>query len=324
MNSYKVLIYVADDLRQIDDEMSRTIGSAWSRSTLQCRNSQWSRYIKFTRDHGLQTMPGSPQTVARFIIWQSRSSKYSTCNNYLSAINVLHKFYGFDVDFRDSFLMKLVMKGLKSTLGDKAVQNMYSKLDLQSEQETICWTVMILWFRSLLRKSNLVPNTLSDFTHVLRRRDISFHDWGLMVRVVSTKTLQHLEYELEIPVYYVDEPALCVASAVKYLICRYPASDDSPLFFVPTSKGLLPLLYSSVLAHVKLCANRIGMKPEQVGCHSLRRSGAAHVHSIGIPLIDIMSIGDWKSLAVLDYLVTPSGRKSEIQKSVAASFAKIG
>ena len=117
-----ILICVAADLKDIDQELSQVIGAAWSRSTLQCRNSQWSRFIKFAQQHGLQTLPASHETVARFLVWQSRTSKYSTCNNYLSAINVLHKFYGFDVDFRDSFLIKLVLKGLKSVLGDKVTQ----------------------------------------------------------------------------------------------------------------------------------------------------------------------------------------------------------
>ena len=113
---------VAEELEQIDREISGVIGAAWSKNTLSTRNSQWSRFIKFCNDYGLIPIPASPETVARFIVWQSRCSKYSTCNNYLSAITVLHKFYGHDVDFREYFLIKLVMKGLKSTLGDKSVQ----------------------------------------------------------------------------------------------------------------------------------------------------------------------------------------------------------
>ena len=49
-------------------------------------------------------------------------TKYSMCNNYLSAIIVLHKFYGHDCDFCQNFLKKLVLRGLKSVLGDTTFQ----------------------------------------------------------------------------------------------------------------------------------------------------------------------------------------------------------
>ena len=75
-----------------------------------------------------------------------------------------------------------------------------------------------------------------------------------------------------------------------------------------------------MLGHIKDFAHRIGIPPDMVGCHSLCRSGAAYMHSLGIPLEDIMSIGDWSSLSVLDYLVTPRARRHDIQAKLAASL----
>ena len=223
-----------------------------------------------------------------------------------------------------------MLKGLKSTLGDTVTQKipfsvqdlaaMYGTLDFNSENELIYWTVIILSFRTLLRKSNLVPTTLSDFSHVLRRRDVQFHDWGMLVKVNSTKTLRYSEYVLDIPVHYVSNKALCAASAVKYHMDTFRAQPDSPLFECQGSHSYEPVLYSAVLAHIKLCASRIGLDPSRVGCHSLHRSGAAHMYSIGVPLVDIMSIGDWRSMAVLEYLVTAMDRKGKIQELVAASL----
>ena len=322
-------IHVAETLYHLDQEMSKVIGAAWSESTLSTRNSQRGHYLKFCGDHGLVSLPADPHTVARFLIWQSSTSKYSTCNNYLSAINVLHKFYGFDIDYRECFLIKLIMKGLKSILGDhvkqkrpftvQELESMFDHLDFHSDREMLCWTVIILSFRTLLRKSNLVPSSHSDFTHVIQRKDVSFHSWGMMISVGSTKTLRHSEYTLQIPVHYVSNKALCAASAVRYHMDNVPAPENGPLFVVREPSG--PLLYHTVLSHIKLCASRIGIKAEDVGCHSLRRSGAAHMHSIGIPLIDIMSIGDWKSTCVLQYLVTRVDRKQDIQKVVANSLS---
>ena len=199
---------------------------------------------------------------------------------------------------------------------------MYHKLDFSSDQELLIWTIIILSFRTLLRKSNLIPTTADDYEHVLRRRDIIIHDWGILVKVGSTKTLRCAEYVLDIPVRFVSNPALCAASAVIHHLDSVSAPEDGPLFVWKDKSGKrTPVLYASVLAHIKLCASGIGLDPEQVGCHSLRRSGAAHLHSIGIPLIDIMSLGDWRSMCVLEYLVTPRNRKDQIQEVVAASLS---
>ena len=197
---------------------------------------------------------------------------------------------------------------------------MYSKLDVTSEVETLSWTVIITSFRTLLRKSNLVPVNDMDLLHVVRRKDVSFHDWGMLMHVGSTKTLRHSQYVLELPVHYVPNKVLCAASAVKHHVDCFPAPPDAPLFVKPDFTGK-PLLYSTVLFYVKELAQRIGIPPGEVGCHSLRRSGAAHMHRIRIPLEDIMSIGDWGSLSVLDYLVTPRSRKDDIQRLVATSFS---
>ena len=260
--------------------------------------------------------------MSRFLVYLGRTCKFSTVNNYLSAVVTLHRFYGYPAEFRDSFLIKMVLKGLKSMLGDNVTQmklltvdqfvTMF-KLAVQSEADMVYWSIMMLSFRSLLRKSNLVPNTYAELGHVIRRRDLVFHDWGLMVHVCSTKTLQCKEYVLEIPIYYVNNPVFCAASLVQDHLRKYPASEDSPVFINQTNSKMRPVLYRELLAFIKRAVVLIGLDPDSYGSHSLRRSGAGFLHSQGIPLEDIMSMGHWRSLAVLDYLVTPVSRKMDIQ-----------
>ena len=278
------------------------VGAAWASNTLATRNSQWSRFINFCHDYGLVPLPALPNTVARFLVWQSRTSKYSTVNNYLSAIIVLHKFYGHDCDFRDNFFIKLVLKGIKNVLGDTVKQKqpltveqlvqMYNSLDLDSELELILWTVVITSFRSLLRKSNLVPDYSRQADHLLHRGDVEIFPWGVMLHVTSTKTLRHHEYVLDLPIKFVSNPALCAASAIIHHVSTYKGTKDDPLFLLPSQEGVKPVQYGQVLAFLKRKSLDIGLDPENVGCHSLRRSGAAHMHSVGIPLTDIMCIGD--------------------------------
>lgn len=70
------------------------------------------------------------------------------------------------------------------------------------------------------------------------------------------------------------------------------------------------LLTCDVLQFLKKLVSKIGKNPANSGLHSLRRSGTQFLQKLGVPLTDIMYMGDWHSLAVLDYLVTPFEKKN--------------
>ena len=325
---YSRMVSVAVNLAELDQEVSTAIGAAWSSNTLATRNSQWSKYFSFCTDINEIPSPASIRTVSRFLVFLGRTCKYSTVNNYLSAVVSLHKFYGYSSDFRESFMIKLVLKGLKTMLGDHTTQMkllttdqftaMYHKAVL-SDMDLTVWSVLMLSFRSLLRKSNMVPDVEKELAHVILRRDLEFHSWGMMIHVHSTKTLQCKEYVLEIPVYYVDNPIFCAASLVKQHLEKYPGPADGPVFLKQGNRNSQPVLYRDVQQFIKKAVTQIGLDPVYYGSHSMRRSGSAFLHSQGVPLEDIMVMGDWKSLAVLDYLVTPLSRKMDIQQKVATS-----
>ena len=309
------------------------MASAWSYNTLKTRNSQWSRFIKFCASNDLSPLPASVHTVSRFLVWQARTSKFVTVNNYLSAIISLQKFYGYENDYRNCFLIQLVLKGLKSQLGQESVQmqpltidqlmHMYHEMDKSVELNVILWTAVILAFRTLLRKSNIVPDSVSTMPHVLRRKDITFYSWGMMVAVRSTKTLRFEEEILQIPVNYTDNSVFCAVSALQYHFAKYPGNPESPLLLKKGPHGLVPVVYSELQRFIKHQVAQVGLDPDKYGSHSLRRSGAMYLHALRIPLEDIMCVGHWKSMAVLAYLATPPERKKQIQDYVAVALSSL-
>ena len=316
------------NVSELDAEVSAAVGAAWSSNTLSTRNSQWKKYLKFCADTSQVPLPADTQTVVRFLVYLARSCKYSTVNNYLSAVISLHKFYGCSVAFRDSYLVKLVLRGLRSQLGDSKVQmqpltieqlKSMHEMAVSSYEDGIMWSALMLAFRTLLRKSNVVPDSPKEWGHVVRRRDVQFHEWGAMVCVRSSKTLQCEEYVLEIPIYYVDDPIFCVVTAIKKHFIDLPGDEDGPIFLCQTRGMKVPVLYKDVLAFLKRAVAAIGLPPPEYGTHSMRRSGVAFLHGIGVPLEDLMAMGDWHSLAVLDYLITPLSRKMDIQSRVVTS-----
>ena len=297
---------------------------AWAPNTQATRNSQWSKYLSFCADNGLIAIPAEAQTIARFLVFLSRSVKYGTINNYVSAINRLHNYYGHQINFRDFFMVKLVFMGIKRQLGDFIVQKipltpkhllrMYGCLDVSNRNMLAMWCGIILSFRTLLRKSNIVPDSTNKDTHVLRRSSVLFCDEGMILKVNSTKTLQYIERVLEIPVNSIPGSPLCAVSLLKHHFSLFPGGPDSFLLYKHTPKGNIPITYGDLLSFLKDLVSRIGLDPKDVGLHSLRRSGVAFLHSLRIPLEDIKCIGDWKSLAILSYLVTPMDRKKSIEK----------
>ena len=160
--------------------MSATVGLAWSDNTLKSRNSQWKKYFEFCISMGLAALPADVSTTARFLVYLSRTCKFSTINNYLSAVNVLHKYHGHDIDFRKFYLIQLIVRGLKRQLGTNVVQSrpfskdellcMYNNMDHSSSPDLVMWTAVTFLFRTLLRKSNYIPDTLcanSFLSHML-------------------------------------------------------------------------------------------------------------------------------------------------------------
>lgn len=230
------------------------------------------------------------------------------------------------------FLVKLVLNGLRNILGVEQHQmmplrpdqmvRMYSLMAHTTEHETM-WTALMLSFRTLLRKSNVVPDSVKSGPHTLRRKDIIFTESGCTIMVHSTKTLRHRERVLKIPLGIMDNPVFCVVSRLKSHFHMFPGTPDSYLFYRHSSIGIVPVIYADLLKFIKSLVCLIELNPKDVGTHSMRRSGAAFLHSIGIPLVDIKSLGDWKSYAVLLYLLTPFDRMIQLEGSASKALNNI-
>ena len=51
----------AQGIKELDQELSITIGQAWAPSSLKTRNSKWSEYTRFCVDMGFSAMPADPR-----------------------------------------------------------------------------------------------------------------------------------------------------------------------------------------------------------------------------------------------------------------------
>lgn len=219
----------------------------------------------------------------------------------------------------------MVLSGLRNRLGHMSTPKMPLSIgQLQaifytyprSEINNVCWLAIMICFRTLLRKSNVVPDSLMD--HVLLRGDVKFYDDYLTFAVCTTETLKKGEKPLIIPIMKTNSVGFCVWSMLRWHFSVYPAGPNSPILLCPAGGGLRPLLYREVLRFIKQSVSDIGLSGAAVGLHSLRHSGAMFLQQIGVPLHEIQLLGDWRPMAVLFYLSSTYEHKHEIQRHVVS------
>ena len=286
--------------------------------------------MNFCEMTGSIPIPADVNQICRYVVYLSDTLKYVSIINYLSAVTQLHKLYGYDVHFSTNYLIKFTLAGLRRVLGDPQpnrptlhVQDllaMYRRVNLTDIEERAMWACIVLGFRSLLRKSNMLWSHTSD-SHVIRREAIQFFPWGMLITISSTKTIQYGQRKVTIPITASPGSPLCAVYWVRQHLLDVPtSSSDIPLFQVPKGKSYTPLTYNKVLSFLKSLLRRTGRDPDNVGLHSLRRAGASYMHSIGLTLEDIRQVGDWQSLAALIYLAHPLQGRIETDRRVSSSL----
>ena len=270
----------------------------------------------------------TPQTVCRFLVSVGDLLTFSTINNYVSALNSLGKFTNNDFDLRKDYGIILLLRGFKRIKGDISkpkdpispndLKKIFSFVDMSDAQQSLIWLIILLAFRSLLRKSHFVSTSDEDHEHLLRKRDISFFPWGCKVTVNSSKTIQFHERSFEIPIYYANHP-LCAAKLLKNFLSASSKRDSDFLFTSMRNGKETPVYYSVALNWLKTWSSLAGLEKD-IGFHSLRRGAASHMNNLNIPLISIQKAGDWQSLCVLDYLSIDFEQKQKVEELVSSSL----
>ena len=301
---------------------------AFAPSTMKTRRSQWKRYHEFCDSLGLKALPVTPQTVCRFLVTIGDNLCYSTLNNYVSSLNSLGKFFDGSFDLRQDCGVALLLRGFKRLKGDVShpkdpllpehLRKIYEVVDFSDVTQLTIWLIVLLAFRTLLRKSHFLSSSSEDQEHLLRVKDITFETWGCRVLVNSSKTIQFGQRSLTLPVSWCAPP-LCAASLLKTYLERFPKPDSEFLFTLPKAGLPYPVSYNLALDWLKSWCDKANIDID-VGFHSLRCGAATYMHKLKIELVSIQIAGDWKSLCVLKYLTVDFAQKQEVERVVSSSL----
>ena len=155
-------------------------------SSKSTRHSKWKHYFRFCEEYNQTVLPASSDTILSYLTYMTSSFKYVSIINYLSAVWVLHKMSGFKHIDSNSFEIYVTLRGIRHTIGDVSKQArplsvpelllIYSNLNLRLSEDLALWCAIIMCFRGLFRKSNVVEEGIA-----VLAQDVSIYDWGVLI-----------------------------------------------------------------------------------------------------------------------------------------------
>lgn len=296
---------------------------AWAESTKRTRDYQWRKYIKFCLRVKIQPIPMDCEMVSLFLLHLAMNGlAYSTINNQLSALVSYARLHRQDIALRMDFGIELTLLALQRILGDspKGKEELYPGeliqvkkcVNLSSYVEESSWLGVLFLYRTMLRKSHVFSGEFGE--NLLCRKDLKFTEWGVIVTVRHTKTIQYRQRTLEIPLCMDDGP-LCVIKLLRSYLKKYPARDTDPILCRVVGTKLEVINYTTALKLLKTWCLQAKVNKD-IGMHSLRRGAATLMALAGFPLEDIKQRGDWKSMSVLQYLAYPMHQKINIDRKI--------
>ena len=292
-------------------------------SSKSTRRSQWKHYFSFCEEYNQNALPASLDTILLYLAYMASSFKYVSIINYLSAVWVLHKMSGFKHIDSNSFEIYVTLRGIRRTIGDVSKQArplsvhelllIYSNLDLRLSEDLALWCAIIMCFRGLFRKSNIVEEGIA-----VLAQDVSIYDWGVLIRLRRTKTISFRERILEFPFSNIEGSPFCVKKHLLALIDMVHHSPTTQLISYFKGARVIRGTYSWLASRLHKLSKQLRL--ESFTSHSLRRGGASAMAEAGFSLIDITNLGDWSSMSVLLYLTKSPQAKLDMDIRVSQAL----
>ncbi len=260
-------------------------------------------------------MPAASSTLALYIQFLARSFKTAqSIQNYLSGVKLMHILANQTCPQFDTVELKLAIRGLKRIKMHKPKQALpitpdiliqfKQHLDISLPLQAVFWSVSLIAFFTMARKSNLVPMTVHTFDtkKQLCRRDIIVDSDCILVRIKWSKTNQFASRTLYIPLLAMPDSIICPVAGYKNMMSLIPGNGDNPAFMILKNRRPEPILYRHFQTMIKSTIVKIGLEPNLYSSHSYRRGGATTAFRANVPPELIQLQGDWASDAYKKYL----------------------
>ena len=260
----ELVLFLAEELRELREELKKTKKEAFRRGTTQNLVAQWRSFILFCVYLQFQPVPATIECICLFAQFLSCSFKAVTSiQNYISGVRTLHALLEVPFPGTDNIELKLTLRGLKRLkphavrqavpLSPHILCKVHGLLDLASPFDATLWALLLTAFFTLSRKSNLVVagNRAFDKSRQLCRSDVLIGDKGLMVQFRWSKTNQFGNRVLLVPVLAIPGSVLCPLEAYINMLQLTPTEVDGSAFVLPVKGMLVPVSYQVLQSFIK-------------------------------------------------------------------------
>jgi hypothetical protein len=271
---------------------------------------QWKAFVMFCLYFSFDWLPASVNTVALFAQMLCRSCKsVNTVRNYVSGVKLLHILLEQSCIGFDNVNLKLALKGMTSRKGYKSTQalpitkelllNIYNLLNFS---DVVFWSLFLMAFFTLSRKSNLVVTVENEIVKCLTTSDVLMGENSLLVVFRWSKTNQFGSRVHKVPLTRLVGSQLCPVTAYKLMCARLPVHPDRPAFCMIKGSRIAPVTYDDLQKFLRKQVGKLGLNPSRYSSHSFRRGATSLAFRSGVNVNLIQALGDWSSDAYKSYV----------------------
>lgn len=296
----------------LEKDVRRYKQLTYAESTKTAYVCQLNKYYKFCRIYGYEPVPANNDVLCKYVAYLAHSLCPNSIRQYLNVIRILHLENGFANPLQENFCLNSVLRGVQRCKGNFISQKLpitveilgafQHVLNLKNSQNLVFWTACLIGFYGMLRKSSLFPR--QEHEGHMCVSSCLLYNWGLRISLDYSKTIQCRERRVYVALPWNRENvSMCPVSNLLRALESTGCCQASDYLFTFLSGGKrVRMTYSLFSVMLRRVLSDIGLSDKDYSGHSLRRGGATHAQSCGVPVETIKAQGDWRSLAYLEYI----------------------
>jgi integrase len=268
-----------------DDDVRRYVAASKSAATIRGYKSDFCRFDEWCKAAGVETLPASPDDVARYVTARAQAGKkVAHVRREVAAISYMHRARGFDPPPTTHVVVKSVLQGIAREHSYAKKQApailpadllaMVETLDLTTNRGARDATVLLTGWTGAFRRSELAA---------LKVEHVEIQERGMLITVTKQKNHQ-TEAKLK-EATLASDPRLCATLAMKRWL-RVSGRTSGWLFVSVLHGDHLTderIAGQTVNRIVQNAAKDAGLEDMGYSAHSLRSGFITHSFQQGKP-----------------------------------------
>ena len=305
--------------------------NTYAKGTRRNLRSALKTFALFCVKFGRPVCPTDRETLMSFAQLMSLSAGYGHIKNLFYAIKIMHK--ALDEPFPEhDYQVDTTLKAIKRLLAGtpyqtlpitpEILEKMYLFVDIEDPEQLATWCSYLTGFRCLLRKSNLVPDSMEKFQagnglsrskiRVLPEKNVA------LVYLNWSKTNQFNNREIVIPMVRDSVAALDPVFHLSKLFTNCDLPDHLPAFSYIKRGRVMCVTYTKFTKDLRDLLDKAGFRSKSYSGHSFRRGGATYLYRLGADPLLIQASGDWASDCYQRYIFLSLEQRIAAQTKMAS------